>query len=328
MADDIAPFLAHGDPFVPGEDLALYSAPSWRDTPRAGDGGAFAARFWDDGTPRLTAYEYQGLLESPCAERGTLTCTSCHGMHDGDPRGQLRPGAVGDRACTTCHGTLAAPAAVAAHTHHAPGGPGARCNACHMPRIVCGVLDVHVSHRIEVPDPARAAAVGRPDACTLCHVDADRAWAIRQAARLWPGRSGGPVEVDHGAPRDALFGGDPIARAVAADALGRAPQSATLASHPVEGTPSRVGLLLEAMARDRYPAVRHLAARALGRVLAADHPQVAAAAARFDATGDAVARARPADDRAGVARPAHAPARRRPPGPPQGRGNPGRHRHR
>ena len=78
---------------------------------------------------------------------------------------------------------------------------------------------------------------------------------------------------------------------MAADALGRAPPSATLASHPVEGTPSRVGLLLEAMAHDRYPAVRHLAARALGRVLAVDHPQAAAAAARFDATGDVVARA-------------------------------------
>ncbi len=76
IADDVGPFLAHGDPFVAGDDLGLYSAPLWRDTPRAGDRTAFAARFWDDGTPRLTAYEYQGLLESPCAQRGTLTCTT------------------------------------------------------------------------------------------------------------------------------------------------------------------------------------------------------------------------------------------------------------
>ncbi len=296
IADDVAPFLAHGDPFVPGDDLGLYSSPLWRDTPRQGERDAFSSRFWPDGTPRLTAYEYQGLLESPCAQRGALTCTSCHGMHDGDPRGQLRPAAAGDRACTGCHQALGAPAAVAAHTRHDPSGPGARCIACHMPRIVYGVLDVHVSHRIEVPDPRRAAAMGRPDACTLCHVDADRAWAIREAERLWPGRRSGaaarPGE-EHGAPKDAVFAGDPIARAVAADALGRAP-----AAVPGPGTDSpraaslaRADVLVEAMAGDRYPAVRHLAARALTRVLA-DRGAVAALAAGFDATADEAERAR------------------------------------
>src|SRR5205814_5274457 len=121
IADDIAPFLAHGDPFVAGDDLGLYSSPLWRDTPRGADPAAFAARFWDDGTPRLTAYEYQGLLQSPCAMRGPLTCTSCHGMHDGDPRGQIRArfgGRASNAMCTSCHAPLAGPEAARLHAHH------------------------------------------------------------------------------------------------------------------------------------------------------------------------------------------------------------------
>lgn len=313
IADDVAPFLAHGDPFVPGDDLGLYSSPLWRDTPRGDDRTAFAARFWDDGTPRLTAYEYQGLLESRCSQRGTLTCTSCHGMHEGDPRGQIRPSAAGDRACTTCHGALGGARAVGAHTRHDPQGPGARCTACHMPRIVYGVLDVHVSHRIEIPDPARAVAFGRPDACTLCHVDRDRTWASAARARLWPAAeprippTGSPalparVDRDHLAPAEALFAGDPVTRAVAAAALGTmrgAPASGALppcrgrAVSPDEAqVTERARLLLEAIGGDRYPAVRHLAARSLAHLLEARDRRAAALARGIDATGDGPARGR------------------------------------
>src|SRR6185295_12705340 len=134
----------------------------WQGTTLRGQAGVFAARFWDDGTARLTAYEYQGLLQSPCTQRGSLTCISCHGMHDGDPRGQLRPSAAreaGDGACTACHDQLASVEAKARHSHHDAAGAGARCADCHMPRIVYGVLDIHRSHRIEIPDPVRAVTV-------------------------------------------------------------------------------------------------------------------------------------------------------------------------
>jgi predicted CXXCH cytochrome family protein len=239
---DVGPFLAHGDPFVAGDDLARYSRPLARDTSLRGDATAFAARFWEDGTPRLTAYEYQGMLQSACAQKGGLTCISCHGMHEGDPRGQIRERFAGlnaDKMCTGCHARLAVPAAVAAHTHHDPMGEGARCVGCHMPRIVYGVLDIHRSHRIEIPKAPQDGGAGRPDACTLCHVE-----GVPGGARV-------------GATVTALAG-DPLARAVAVDALGRAP------SFDAAERARRIGTLLEAMVNDRYPAVRHLAWRSLG----------------------------------------------------------------
>jgi hypothetical protein len=297
LADDVEPFFARGDPFVPGDDLAIESAPLWRDTPLRGDATAFAARFWTDGTPRLTAYEYQGLLQSPCAMRGALTCTSCHGMHEGDPRGQLRARFAGrpadaDRQCTGCHRTLATDAALAAHAHHDPAGEGARCVSCHMPRIVYGVLDLHRSHRIEVPDPARNAAAGRPDACTGCHVDRTAAWAVTTAAAFWgPTRypAGGRLLPDGTAPAKAILSGEALARVVAADAIGRAPAAADPDSRA-----RRLGLLLQAMATDRYPAVREIAWRALRRVA----PEAATAelgTLAYDPAGSIAARARAVD---------------------------------
>ncbi len=178
ITGDVGRFLRVGDPFVPGDRLADYSRPLARDTPLRGDPEAFAARFWPDGTARLTAYEYQGLLRSPCA-RGGMTCTSCHGMHEGDPRGQLRPETTGDGACTGCHGELAAPAAAERHAGHR----SVACADCHMPRIVYGLVRVHRSHRVESPVPSLDET--RPDACTLCHADRSLAWAVDGAARLF-----------------------------------------------------------------------------------------------------------------------------------------------
>lgn len=260
ITGDIARFLEDGDPFVPGERLAHYSRPLARDTSLGGDREAFAARFWKDGTPRLTAYEYQGLLQSPCTQGG-MTCTSCHGMHEGDPRGQLRPSAAGDLACTGCHGELAGAGDARAHSGHRD----VRCADCHMPRVVYGIVDVHRSHRIESPDPAREAASGRPDACTLCHADRSLGWAAAEHARLWPAARAEPPparELPHAHER--ALAGDPIERAVACAALGR--------TDALEGdlaSARRLGILLEVMANDPYPAVRRIAWRS-ARALAGE----------------------------------------------------------
>jgi hypothetical protein len=242
-------------------------------------------------------------------------------MHEGPPRGQLRPTAEGDAACTTsCHRALAVSADQARHSHHVASSPGARCVACHMPKIVFGVLDLHVSHRIERPDVARDVATGRPDACTLCHVERTRAWALDASARWWPRGPTAKAEAgtrgadavgargDRFAPFDALFAGDPIARAVAAEALGTAPFEAVtdagrgvglaLDVVPAAATvtvadlrATREAALLDAMAADRYPAVRHLAARALARLLGADQAPARTLATAFDATAPAARRA-------------------------------------
>jgi len=280
-ADDLAPFLASGDPFVPGDDLAETTEPLFRDTPLGQDAHAFAPRFWADGTPRLTAYELQGLLLSPCNARGDMTCIDCHSMHDADPSLQVREEARGDGACVGCHEAMPND-----HSRHEVAS--ATCVDCHMPRVVYGLLGAHISHRVEAPNPARDARLGRPDACTLCHVDEDSAWAAANRAALWgvghsrssSGGMGHPSATSdgalHGRMARTLFGGDPIERAVAAAALGRWPEGRRPEG---EALARRVGLLLEVLASDAYPAVRTGAWRSLRALLGESAP---ARLERFD----------------------------------------------
>ncbi|GAB4207795.1 MAG: hypothetical protein OHK0013_25710 [Sandaracinaceae bacterium] len=271
VTDDVLRFLREGDPFVPGEDLALYSAPLFADTTMNGREGVFAARFWGDGTARLTAYEYQGLIQSRCATEGGLTCIDCHAMHEGDPRGQIRPSMQGDAMCTRCHELLGETSARLAHVQppatrtrtaavEGPVHQHVGCADCHMPRIVYGIRAIHRSHRIDAPSrhpPPSPEAGDRPDACALCHLEGGSA----------------------GQPGAQLFAGDPIQRAVVAAALG---QRDTASPSPRE----RTALLLEAMRDDDYPAIRAIAWAGV-RALAATPPPVEA----FSATAPRAARA-------------------------------------
>ncbi len=270
ITDDVDAFLRHGDPFVPGEDLALYSAPLWRDTTLQGQGGVFAARFWRDGTPRLTAYEYQGMLLSACSERGELTCTDCHGMHSGDPRGQIRPEKQKAAMCTGCHAPLARAEAQSAHAKHNLSDGSPSCSDCHMPKTVYGVLDAHPTHRISNPDPARSAAFTQPDACTLCHVERTRRWAAIARAKLWtPSDSRVPDETPLPEVEMRLLAGDPIERVLSAHALGAAKRARG------GRTDTQVALLLNVMEHDPYPAVRNFARDALGALSPNLAPQLA-----------------------------------------------------
>lgn len=262
LTSDIARFHREGDPFVPGEDLSAYSTPLSRDTRQNGEAGLFSARFWPDGTPRLTAYEYQGYLQSPCRASSDFSCESCHAMHEGDPAGQIRPSRAGDAACTACHTQLSGSRAAAQHARHAPNSAGTRCRNCHMPEIVYGLVSIHLSHRIESPSPQLQAASARPDACTLCHIDRTRSWAsaaLGQALSDDPAARRGLSETAY-----RLLAGDPIERAVAAHALGKL-DAAAEASFQRE----RIGLLLESAQNDSYPAVRSIARAALEQLLAA-----------------------------------------------------------
>ena len=131
----IQEILGKGDPFDAGADLHQFYQP----VERATQIGAFsfAQRFWHNGAPRLTAYEYQGVLHSQCfvktqASQTPMTCLTCHSMHEGDIKGQIKPENLTDQPCLKCHQQFAPTAALAAHTKHSPSA-GSRCYNCHMP---------------------------------------------------------------------------------------------------------------------------------------------------------------------------------------------------
>jgi len=187
-------------------------------------------------------------------------------MHAGESAGQLAPDRLGDRACTQCHAAIGRD--VPAHTHHAPASSGSRCVECHMPRIVYGVLDIHRSHRVEVPDVARDVEGGRPDACTACHADRDAAWAADRMRDFWGARYRRAAARPEGVPLDmpealaSLHAGDPLQRAVYVAALGRPDAAAPPAARGFALANALVGL------GDAYGAVRFLARRS---ALALDH---------------------------------------------------------
>jgi hypothetical protein len=256
-------FLDTGPTFRPGDDLGAHVAPITRDTPsvQAELPRLFSDRFWNDGTARLTAYEYLGVTQSPCVKGGELTCNSCHTMHGGDIHGQVEPEMRGDRACAQCHADVASN--IAAHTHHAPESSGSRCLDCHMPRMVYGVLEIHRSHRIESPDVRRDVEAGRPNACTLCHTSKSALWAADKVREWWGTRYERPTARPDGASLElpeavaSLHAGDAVQRAVYAANCGIA-GGASNDQERVE----RVANLLIALG-DGYPSIRYLARRSL-----------------------------------------------------------------
>lgn len=258
----IQTILTSGDPYDAGEDLSRFYRPVTRET-HIGE-FSFATRFWANGSPRLTAYEYQGILRSKCfvAGRGPerLSCLNCHTMHGGDPQGQITAENRTDKPCIECHQQYADKAALGAHTRHAPDSSGSRCYNCHMPRVVYGIMTFHPTHDITVPDPQLTAAQGVPNACNQCHLDKSVNWSIAEAQRMWPARfaqaqlsTDAQFDLAEG-PR-ALFAGDALTRSLAADAMsGGGP----FKPDPLWAAP----FLVEAFA-DKYPIVRFFAARGL-----------------------------------------------------------------
>jgi hypothetical protein len=260
--DGIREILSRGDPYNAGGDLAAYYRPVWRET-KIGD-YSFANRFWANGSPRLTAYEYQGILRSACFTWGDrenrLTCLTCHSMHDGDPKGQITAENRTNKPCLACHQQYETADALARHTGHRENSVGSRCYNCHMPRVVYGIMSVHPTHDITVPDPQLTFAKLTPNACNQCHLDRSVNWAVRESRRFWPARfaqareSEDPqFEIAEG-PR-ALFSGDALTRALTAEALA--------GGGPFQPDASWASAWLVEALRDDYPIVRFFAAGGL-----------------------------------------------------------------
>lgn len=251
-----------GPTYRSGNRLADHVTPLSIDTKLPGtDSDEISLRFWQDGTPRLTAYEYQGVKASPCYQRGTMTCLSCHVMHGGDIRGQIEPEMRGNRACLQCHEDIGED--LSAHTKHAAASSGSVCMDCHMPRIVFGIADVHRSHRIEIPDPARDAEKGRPNACTACHLDKSPLWAADRMRESWGESYTRPRSRLDKAPLDlpdaiaSLLSGDPVQRVVYAKAAGRADSAVPAADNAL------LRVALHATLLDAYPSIRWAAQKSL-----------------------------------------------------------------
>ena len=225
----------------------------------AADATFGSSRYWSDGMVRVSGREYNGLIGSPCYQRGKLSCISCHSMHDSDPDKQLIPELDGNRACTQCHRDKAAN--VSAHTHHRADSSGSSCYNCHMPHTTYGLLRAMRSHQISVPRVQATLATGRPNACNGCHLDRSLGWTAR-ALQRWYGATLPSLTAEQQTLSQTLLDGargEPGVRALAAWSLGW--DAARTASPGDWMAPLLIELL-----DDEYSAVRYNAYRSLRKI--------------------------------------------------------------
>ena len=263
--DQARHWVEKGPTFRPGDPLGDHVNPVWQHSTIQGKpSDIFASRFWPDGTPRLTAYEYQGLLQSACYQQGELTCISCHAMHGGDPKGMLEEKQRDNQACAQCHAELVN--AVSEHSGHEAGSEGALCYNCHMPERVYGIMTYHRDHHISNPQPAQEFAQGKPNACINCHQDKTDDWVLEKTRTLWPDAAASPSDYRTTGRLPSvvkLHSGDPVERGLAAWNMSR--HEETL---PFTRRHFLIPHLLLAL-QDNYPAIRRFAHQSLSRIAAA-----------------------------------------------------------
>ncbi len=212
--------------------------------------------FWEDGKIRVTGREYNGLLESPCHQRGTMSCVSCHSMHKSDPNDQLARGMRTNQACLQCHKEMGDN--ITAHTLHAANSAGSNCYNCHMPHTSYGLLKAIRSHTIETPNVATTLKTGRPNACNLCHLDKTLDWTAEHLAKRTnkPKTNVPNIHKTTAASAVWLLNGDAGQRALAAWHMGWEPALLT------SGTGWQSPMLADSL-NDPYSAVRYIANKAL-----------------------------------------------------------------
>lgn len=120
-----------------------------------------------DGQIKDEVYEHGAFLQSRMHAKG-VRCSDCHDPHS------VKLKHTGNQVCTSCHQHPAGKYDTPAHHHHLPGGAGAQCVDCHMPSKTYMEIDVRRDHSFRVPRPDQSAKLGTPNACTGCHVNAER----------------------------------------------------------------------------------------------------------------------------------------------------------
>lgn len=216
--------------------------------------------FWRDGMVRIAGREYNGLVQSPCYERGELSCFSCHSLHKSDPDDQLASGMNGNQACLQCHSSFQNK--IEQHTHHLTGSSGSLCYNCHMPHTTWGLLGAIRSHQISSPNVQASVKTGRPNGCNLCHLDKTLAWSAQKLSEWY--RVPAPMLNDDEKTISAAvlwaLKGDAAQRALIAWSMG------WNAAQDISGHRWMVPILAQ-LSDDPYGAVRYRAGRALKRIL-------------------------------------------------------------
>lgn len=249
--------IAAARPLMPGKRLQALTNLS--DPAQAAEHRALSGYFWSDGMVRVSGREYNGLVETPCFQRGNMSCLSCHSMHKSDPDDQLARGMEGNAACFQCHGDFKKK--LVQHTHHGANSAGSLCYNCHMPHTTYGLLKGIRSHQITSPTVKSSIDTGRPNACNLCHLDQTLAWTARNL-NAWYRQPIPQIEKDfQEAPASVawLLRGDAGQRALIAWHMGWAP------ARQVSGTNWLAPYLMETL-DDPYSVVRYIVQRSLKSV--------------------------------------------------------------
>ncbi len=216
--------------------------------------------FWNDGMVRVTGREWTGLRESRCFTRGKANCLHCHEMHPEQSRveawrtDQLKAEHRGDVACLQCHPKYQG-AALSEHTHHPGASEGSRCQNCHMPNTVYGLLGATRSHLISSPHLNESLELGRPTACTLCHLDRSLSW-VGEALTRWYGQPKLKAPEEEAAGAAWILAGDAGMRALIAWHMAWPP------AREASGEDWMAPFLAELLV-DPYDAVRFIAGRSL-----------------------------------------------------------------
>lgn len=263
-----------GHKFLPGDDLEKYLLTTrgfHRDDPvlrTRRDKDFWKDQYWDDGMVRVSGREYNGLIETPCFQRGELSCLSCHTMHKSheDPRptkewanDQLTHDKLENKACTQCHEAYEDTVTLKAHTYHGAASVGSKCYNCHMPHTTYGLLKAIRSHTIDSPDIRSDLEVGRPNACNLCHLDKTLEWSGNQL-RDWYG-----IEMPTTLNRDQKEIPYAVERVLTGDAGQRALIAWAMGWEPAQKASGNnwMAPYLSFTLTDPYPAVRYIGHRSL-----------------------------------------------------------------
>ena len=137
----------------------------------------FFDNYWNDGSIRIGGREYLGSTESPCYQRGKMSCMSCHSMHKSDPNDQLAQRGMEYQSSLPAmppgngrpdHGTYLSSREL---------GRKPMLQLPYAPYFLCLARCAIRNHRISSPKCGKPSVQsGHPNACNLCHLDKTLQW--------------------------------------------------------------------------------------------------------------------------------------------------------